>query len=57
MTIDPTLIRRMAFPEGRSRPVATPLHSSAQALAQRLDALEGGQGGFVVGSGMAAASA
>ena len=85
MTIDPTLIRRMAFPEGRSRPVATPLHPTvvwaaespdqlddiydhpgtgftyareahpnAQALAQRLDALEGGQGGFVVGSGMAA---
>lgn len=85
MTIDPTLIRRMAFPEGRSRPVATPLHPTvvwaaespdqlddiydhpgtgftyareahpnAQALAQRLDALEGGQGGLVVGSGMAA---
>lgn len=85
MTNDPTLIRRMAFPEGRSRPVATPLHPTvvwaaespdqlddiydnpgtgftyareahpnAVALAQRLDALEGGQGGLVVGSGMAA---
>lgn len=29
-------------------------HPNAEALAQRLDALEGGQGGLVVGSGMAA---
>lgn len=82
---DPNLIRRQPFPEGRSRPVATPLHPTvvwaaqspdqlddiyenpgtgftyareahpnAEALARRLDALEGGQGGLVVGSGMAA---
>ena len=32
-------------------------HPNAEALAQRLDALEGGQGGLVTGSGMAAVTA
>lgn len=85
---DPNLIRRQPFPEGRSRPVASPIHPTvvwsadtpdqldniyenpgtgftyareahpnAEALARRLDALEGGQGGLVTGSGMAAVTA
>jgi cystathionine gamma-synthase len=82
------LVRRMAFPAGRSRPVASPLIPSvvwaaetpddldrlyaepgsgwtygregapnAAALAARLDALEGAEGGIVTGSGMAAVTA
>jgi cystathionine gamma-synthase len=85
MTDRPTPIRRMRFPEGSSRPLATPIqpsvvyasespdaldaqydgrspgytyaregHPNADALAARIDAMEGAEGGLVVGSGMAA---
>jgi cystathionine gamma-synthase len=85
MTDRPTLIRRMPWPEGSSRPVATPIqpsvvyasespdsldaqydgrnpgytyaregHPNADVLARRIDAMEGAEGGLVVGSGMAA---
>jgi cystathionine gamma-synthase len=86
--IPPQLVRRMVFPAGRSRPLASPLVPSvvwsaatpddldrlyaepgsgwtygregapnAAALAARLDALEGAEGGIVTGSGMAAVTA
>ncbi len=85
MTDRPTLIRRMPWPQGSSRPVATPIqpsvvyasespdaldaqydgrnpgytyaregHPNADVLAARIDAMEGAEGGLVVGSGMAA---
>ena len=85
MSERPTLIRRMPWPEGSSRPLATPIqpsvvyasespdaldaqydgrnpgytyaregHPNADVLAARIDAMEGAEGGLVVGSGMAA---
>jgi cystathionine gamma-synthase len=85
MTDRPTLIRRTPWPEGSSRPLATPIqpsvvyasespdaldaqydgrspgytyaregHPNADVLARKIDALEGAEGGLVVGSGMAA---
>ncbi|MEO1306533.1 MAG: PLP-dependent transferase [Pseudomonadota bacterium] len=83
-----TIIRRMAWPEGESRPLGAPLqpsvvysvespdaldalyegqaegwiyaregHPNAATLAARIDAMEGAEGGIVVGSGMAAITA
>ena len=80
-----TLVRRTAFPQGRSRAVATPIHPTvvwaaespdqldniyenpgsgytyareahpnAEILATKIDMLEGGTGGLITGSGMAA---
>jgi cystathionine gamma-synthase len=85
MTDRPTLIRRLPWPDGASRPLATPIqpsvvytsespdaldaqyggltpgytyaregHPNADVLARRIDAMEGAEGGLVVGSGMAA---
>ena len=85
MSERPTPIRRMPWPEGSSRPLATPIqpsvvyasespdaldaqydgrnpgytyaregHPNADVLAARIDAMEGAEGGLVVGSGMAA---
>ena len=85
MSDRPTPIRRLPWPEGASRPLATPIqpsvvytsespdaldaiyggqtpgytyaregHPNADVLARRIDAIEGAEGGLVVGSGMAA---
>jgi cystathionine gamma-synthase len=85
MTDRQTLIRRLPWPDGASRPLATPIqpsvvytsespdaldaqyggltpgytyaregHPNADVLARRIDAMEGAEGGLVVGSGMAA---
>ena len=87
MSDRPTPIRLLPWPEGASRPLATPIqpsvvytsespdaldaiyggltpgytyaregHPNADALARRIDAMEGAEGGLVVGSGMAAVS-